>query len=91
MEEIAKTVRPISIEVGILPRAHGSGLFTRGETQAVVVATLGTEAEAQKIDNLISEGNKTFMLHYNFPPFSVGGSSSNARSRKKRNWSWCIS
>jgi polyribonucleotide nucleotidyltransferase len=67
-----KTVRPIAIEVGTLPRTHGSALFTRGETQAIVVATLGTEAEAQKIDNLIKEENKTFMLHYNFPPFSVG-------------------
>ena len=67
-----KTVRPIDIEVGLLPRTHGSALFTRGETQAIVVATLGTEAEAQRIDNLVGESTKTFMLHYNFPPFSVG-------------------
>jgi polyribonucleotide nucleotidyltransferase len=67
-----KTVRPISIEVGFLPRTHGSALFTRGETQAIVVATLGTEAEAQRMDNLMGEATKTFMLHYNFPPFSVG-------------------
>lgn len=67
-----RTVRPISIETGFLPRTHGSALFTRGETQAIVVATLGTEAEAQRIDNLIGEQPKTFMLHYNFPPFSVG-------------------
>lgn len=67
-----KTVRPISIEVGLLPRTHGSALFTRGETQAIVVATLGTEAEAQRMDNLMGEATKTFMLHYNFPPFSVG-------------------
>jgi polyribonucleotide nucleotidyltransferase len=67
-----KTVRPISIEVGLLPRAHGSALFTRGETQSIVVSTLGTEAEAQRMDNLIGEQTKTFMLHYNFPPFSVG-------------------
>ena len=67
-----KTVRPISIEVGWLPRTHGSALFTRGETQSIVVSTLGTEAEAQRIDNLLGEAAKTFMLHYNFPPFSVG-------------------
>jgi polyribonucleotide nucleotidyltransferase len=67
-----KTVRPISIEVGWLPRTHGSALFTRGETQSIVVSTLGTEAEAQRIDNLLGEQAKTFMLHYNFPPFSVG-------------------
>jgi polyribonucleotide nucleotidyltransferase len=66
------TVRPISVEVGLLPRAHGSALFTRGETQSIVVSTLGTEAEAQRMDNLIGEQTKTFMLHYNFPPFSVG-------------------
>lgn len=67
-----KTVRPISIEVGWLPRTHGSALFTRGETQSIVVSTLGTEAEAQRIDNIMGETSKTFMLHYNFPPFSVG-------------------
>jgi len=68
-----KTVRPISIEVGLLPRTHGSALFTRGETQAIVVATLGTPEEAQRLDNLLGEGGtKSFMLHYNFPPFSVG-------------------
>jgi polyribonucleotide nucleotidyltransferase len=66
------TVRPIAIEVGLLPRAHGSALFTRGETQSIVVSTLGTEAEAQRIDSLMGEASKTFMLHYNFPPFSVG-------------------
>jgi polyribonucleotide nucleotidyltransferase len=66
------TVRPITIELGILPRAHGSVLFTRGETQAIVVTTLGTDQEAQKMDELYGESTKTFMLHYNFPPFSVG-------------------
>lgn len=66
------TVRPIAIEVGWLPRTHGSALFTRGETQSIVVSTLGTEAEAQRIDSLMGEASKTFMLHYNFPPFSVG-------------------
>jgi polyribonucleotide nucleotidyltransferase len=68
----SKTVRPISIELGILPRCHGSALFTRGETQAIVVTTLGTTDEAQRLDNLAGETTKTFMLHYNFPPFSVG-------------------
>ena len=69
-----KTVRPIDVEIGILPRVHGSSLFTRGETQAIVTATLGsTEDDAQRLDNLLGEGGlKTFMLHYNFPPFSVG-------------------
>src|SRR5690606_15170418 len=67
-----KTVRPIDTEVGILPRSHGSALFTRGETQAIVACTLGVEDEAQIIDSLQGEGKKYFMLHYNFPPFSVG-------------------
>ena len=67
-----KTVRPISIEVGVLPRAHGSAVFTRGETQAIVVTTLGTGRDAQIIDALEGEYKEPFMLHYNFPPFSVG-------------------
>lgn len=67
-----KTVRPITIKTGILPRAHGSALFTRGETQAIVVATLGTERDAQTIDALEGEHKESFMLHYNFPPYSVG-------------------
>lgn len=67
-----KTVRPISIDVGRLPRTHGSALFTRGETQALVVATLGTERDAQVIDALEGERKENFMLHYNFPPYSVG-------------------
>ncbi len=67
-----RTVRPINIKTGILPRTHGSALFTRGETQAIVVATLGTERDAQVIDALEGERKETFMLHYNFPPFSVG-------------------
>jgi len=66
------TVRPIEIETGVLPRAHGSALFTRGETQALVVTTLGTQRDEQKIDALEGESWKSFMLHYNFPPFSVG-------------------
>jgi polyribonucleotide nucleotidyltransferase len=67
-----KDIRPVSCEVDVLPRTHGSALFTRGETQALVVATLGTSADEQKIDALIGEHYKKFMLHYNFPPFSVG-------------------
>lgn len=67
-----KTVRPININVGLLPRTHGSALFTRGETQALVVATLGTERDAQTIDALEGERKENFMLHYNFPPYSVG-------------------
>ncbi|HEX6210113.1 MAG TPA: polyribonucleotide nucleotidyltransferase [Methylomirabilota bacterium] len=65
-------IRPISIEVSYLPRAHGSSLFTRGETQALVSATLGTKADEQKIEALEGESYRHFMLHYNFPPFSVG-------------------
>ena len=65
-------VRPISCEVGILPRAHGSALFTRGETQAIVVATLGTSDDEQRIESLDGLQRERFMLHYNFPPFSVG-------------------
>lgn len=65
-------IRPISIETSLLPRAHGSALFTRGETQALVTATLGTSEDIQIIDTLLEEGTKHFMLHYNFPPFSVG-------------------
>ena len=66
------TVRPITIKVGVLPRTHGSALFTRGETQALVVTTLGTGRDAQIIDALEGERREPFMLHYNFPPFSVG-------------------
>lgn len=65
-------VRPISIETGVLPRAHGTALFTRGETQAIVVATLGTARDAQVIDSPLGEYKESFMLHYNFPPYSVG-------------------
>ena len=67
-----KTIRPISCEVGLLPRTHGSALFQRGETQAIVVTTLGTASDEQKIDALIGESWKQFMLHYNFPPFCTG-------------------
>lgn len=67
-----RTVRPISIRTGVLPRTHGSVLFTRGETQALVVATLGTGRDEQKIDALQGEFTDNFMLHYNFPPYAVG-------------------
>jgi polyribonucleotide nucleotidyltransferase len=67
-----KTVRPITIRTGVLARTHGSALFTRGETQALVVTTLGTGRDAQIIDGLTGERKEPFMLHYNFPPFSVG-------------------
>ncbi|MCA0244423.1 MAG: polyribonucleotide nucleotidyltransferase [Proteobacteria bacterium] len=67
-----RTVRPIEIRSGVLPRAHGSALFTRGETQALVVATLGTERDAQRIDALAGEFEDRFMLHYNMPPFATG-------------------
>jgi polyribonucleotide nucleotidyltransferase len=67
-----KTVRPIMAEVGVLPRTHGSALFTRGETQALVVATLGTAQDEQLIDAVEGEYKEHFMLHYNFPPYSVG-------------------
>jgi len=66
------TVRPITIRTGVLPRAHGSALFTRGETQALVVTTLGTERDAQLIDTLAGNSKESFMLHYNFPPYCVG-------------------
>jgi polyribonucleotide nucleotidyltransferase len=71
-ERDTKTVRPIISEVGILPRTHGSGLFTRGETQALVVTTLGTGQDEQIMDRLEGETRERFLLHYNFPPYSVG-------------------
>ena len=67
-----KTVRPINVEVGVMPRAHGSAVFTRGETQAIVVTTLGTGRDAQIIDAIEGERKEPFMLHYNFPPYCVG-------------------
>jgi polyribonucleotide nucleotidyltransferase len=67
-----KDIRPITCEVEVLPRTHGSALFTRGETQALVVTTLGTTSDEQRVDALLGEHFKKFMLHYNFPPFSVG-------------------
>ena len=65
-------VRPISCEVGVLPRTHGSAVFTRGETQVLVMATLGTSQDEQRIDSILGDTTKSFMLHYNFPPFSTG-------------------
>jgi len=70
-----KTIRPISCEIGVLPRAHGSALFTRGETQALVTTTLGTGTDEQRMDNIQGMDFKKFMLHYNFPPFCVGETS----------------
>ena len=67
-----RTVRPISIRTGVLPRTHGSALFTRGETQAMVVATLGTARDEQIIDALMGEYRERFMLHYNMPPYATG-------------------
>jgi polyribonucleotide nucleotidyltransferase len=67
-----KTVRPIDVKIGVLPRAHGSAIFTRGETQAIVATTLGTGRDAQVIDAIEGERKEPFMLHYNFPPFCVG-------------------
>jgi polyribonucleotide nucleotidyltransferase len=69
------TIRPISCEVGLLPRAHGSALFTRGETQALVAATLGTSSDEQRMDNVQGMEFRKFLLHYNFPPFCVGETS----------------
>lgn len=70
-----RTIRQITSEVSLLPRVHGSALFTRGETQAIVAATLGTSSDEQRIDSLFGEAKKRFLLHYNFPPFSVGETS----------------
>ena len=67
----SSTVRPISVQTGVLPRTHGSALFTRGETQALVVATLGTNKDAQIIDSLNGRIDDPFIFHYNFPPYSV--------------------
>jgi polyribonucleotide nucleotidyltransferase len=66
------TIRPLSSEVGISPRAHGSGLFQRGQTQVLSIVALGTPREAQKLDGLSPEDSRRYMHHYNFPPFSTG-------------------
>ncbi len=83
-----KTVRPIVSEVGVLPRTHGSALFTRGETQALVVATLGTSDDEQYIDSLTGTYKETFLLHYNFPPFSVGETGRMGSPGPPRNRPW---
>ena len=84
-------IRPISGRVSVLPRTHGSALFTRGETQALVVATLGTQGDEQIVDDLEGKSSKSFMLHYNFPPYSVGEVGPSTRSRAPRNWPWGVS
>jgi polyribonucleotide nucleotidyltransferase len=71
-DRTADQVRPITCEVGVLPRTHGSAIFTRGQTQCLAVTTLGTKIDEQRIDDLEGESTKSYMLHYNFPPFSVG-------------------
>ena len=78
-------IRPISSEVGILPRAHGSALFNRGETQALAVLTLGTSSDEQRMDYIAGEERRSFMLHYNFPPYSVGEAKSLRSPGQKRN------
>ena len=82
-ERTSTEIRPITCEVGVLPRVHGSGLFTRGETQVLTVATLGTPGDAQKLDTLALEESKRYMHHYNFPPFSTGEVAPN-RGPKRR-------
>ncbi|HND11659.1 MAG TPA: polyribonucleotide nucleotidyltransferase, partial [Pseudomonadota bacterium] len=76
-------IRPITTEVGLLPRVHGSALFTRGETQALVTATLGTSQDEQRLDTLLGDVTKRFMLHYNFPPFSTGEAKPMRQSRRE--------
>jgi polyribonucleotide nucleotidyltransferase len=78
-----KTVRPIEIESSVLPRAHGSAIFARGETKTIAVTTLGSSADEQKVDTLIGDESKRFMLHYNFPPFTVGEVKSVRVSRRE--------
>ena len=79
-------VREIWIEAGVLPRTHGSAIFTRGETQALVTTTLGTSDDMQRLEGFEGEAKKRFMLHYNFPPFSVGEVGIYARSGAARDW-----
>ena len=82
-------VRDIWIEAGVLPRTHGSAIFTRGETQALVTTTLGTSDDMQRLEGFEGEAKKRFMLHYNFPPFSVGEVGVSARSWTARDWARC--
>ncbi len=82
-------IRPISCEVGWLPRVHGSALFTRGETQAIVTTTLGTKQDEQFMDDLeTGEVKRSLMLHYNFPPYSVGEAGRFGGTSRTGNWSW---
>jgi polyribonucleotide nucleotidyltransferase len=88
-------VRPIEIRSSVLPRAHGSSLFTRGETQALVVTTLGTERDAQRIDALAGEYEDRFMMHYNMPPFATGevgrvGTHKAPRNRSRPSGQACV-
>ena len=83
-----RTVRPISIRTGVLPRAHGSALFTRGETQALAVATLGTARDEQIIDALQGEYTERFMLHYNMPPYATGETGRVGTSEAPRDRAW---
>ena len=76
-------IRPISVELGLLPRAHGSALFTRGETQSLTTVTLGTKLDEQMVDGLLPKSTRRFMLHYNFPPFSVGETGRLATGRRE--------
>ena len=78
------TIRPISVEVGVLPRTHGSGIFTRGQTQALSIATLGPSSDVQRLDTISPETEKRYLHHYNFPPYSVGESTADARPRPPR-------
>src|SRR5262249_61702193 len=78
-----KTVRPIGCEVGVLPRTHGSALFTRGETQALVGATLGTGEDEQWVDAVHGYYKETFLLHYHFPPFPVGETGPRGGQRRR--------
>src|SRR5690606_40534133 len=78
-----QTIRQISVQTGVLPRTHGSAFFTRGETQAVVVTTLGTSRDAQVIDSACGEKKDPFMLHYNFPPYCVGEEIGRASCREE--------
>ena len=77
-------LRPISVEVGLLPRAHGSGLFTRGETQVLTVATLGASSDVQRIDTISPETEKRYIHHYNFPPYSDRREQADARPQPAR-------
>ena len=83
-----KTVRPILIDTGVLPRTHGSAIFTRGETQAIVVSTLGSERDSKLAEYLNKIVKEKFMLHYNFPPYSVGETGMIGSPKKKRDWAW---